>query len=75
MKHSIQPKGKQLMTYDPIIKRGDRIIRVGGNLICIKKGAKVIAGTISENGRLVVVNGMNMSTMFFKRLIRCNVQG
>lgn len=58
----------------PLFKRGDRIIRVGGSLPRINRRDKVIAGTVSDNGRLVIVNGVCLRTCFFKKLIRCKGQ-
>jgi len=55
-------------------KQGDRIIRVGGNLPTINIGDKVVAGEISENGRLVVVRGYLYRAAAFKPLITCKGQ-
>ena len=41
----------------PLFKTGDRIIRVGGNLPSMTVGDKVVAGEISEHGRLFYVDG------------------
>ena len=55
----------------PLFKTGDRIIRVGGNLTTMKVGDKVIAGEISENGRLVCVDDFTYRADLFKPLITC----
>ena len=55
----------------PLFKTGHRIIRVIGSLPSIRIGDKVIAGVVSENGRLVTVNGFTYRTCYFKPLLTC----
>jgi len=58
----------------PKFKRGDRIIRVGGNMPHMKVGTKVVAGEISENGRYVIVGTSMFNTSFFKLILKCQRQ-
>ena len=58
-------------TKQPLFNTGDRIIRVGDNLNSIRIGDKMIAGEISENGRLVCVGDFTYRADLFKKLIVC----